>query len=372
MAEIKEGILGAVVGKVGTVVGVLWRGRNILRAKPLKSSKKATEAQLKQWDKMSLVSTFASKFKDFVNAHCPAVYNGEKWMTGKEQMISRLMKQGITMHEGEQYVQIDKVLLSIGTLAPAVIKKINRLKTGKLKVQWDNHLINPLTLDTDALTIMAYHEELDKFMTIPTIGQRKDRYAHFALPKEWQEGKVYLWSMWKAEDGSVHSTSCFHGILEAENGEQKTGNEGTGFEETGNEGTGNEGTGNEGTGNEGTGNEGTESMETGNRETGNRGTSNKGTENEKNENRETGNRRTENERTLVPTADNIIESSPPSSLMEEESTTKKELPPGLIRQVRKKIIKEIKPREYSSSNNTHEGVIYGARSVLEALKAEER
>ncbi len=352
MAEIKEGILGTVVGKVGTVVGVLWRGRNILRAKPLKSSKKATEAQLKQWDKMSLVSTFASKFKDFVNAHCPAVYNGEKWMTGKEQMISRLMKQGIAIHEGEQYVQIDKVLLSIGTLAPAVIKKISRLKTGKLKVQWDNHLINPLTLDTDVLTIMAYHEELDQFTTIPTIGQRKDRYAHFSLPKEWQEGRVYLWSMWKAQDGSVHSTSCFHGILEAENGEQKTGNEGTGFEETGNEGTGNEGT---------------ESMETGNR-----GTSNKGTENEKNENRETGNRRTENERTLVPTADNIIESSPPSSLMEEESTTKKELPPGLIRQVRKKIIKEIKPREYSSSNNTHEGVIYGARSVLEALKAEER
>lgn len=138
------------------------------------------------------------------------------------------------MHEGEQYVQIDKVLLSIGTLAPAVIKKINRLKTGKLKVQWDNHLINPLTLDTDALTIMAYHEELDKFMTIPTIGQRKDRYAHFALPKEWQEGKVYLWSMWKAEDGSVHSTSCFHGILEAENGEQKTGNEGAESMETGN------------------------------------------------------------------------------------------------------------------------------------------
>ncbi|EKB07606.1 hypothetical protein HMPREF9711_00148 [Myroides odoratimimus CCUG 3837] len=355
MAEIKEGILGAVVGKVGTVVGVLWRGRNILRAKPLKSSKKATEAQLKQWDKMSLVSTFASKFKDFVNAHCPAVYNGEKWMTGKEQMISRLMKQGIAIHEGEQYVQIDKVLLSIGTLAPAVIKKISTLKTGKLKVQWDNHLINPLTLDTDVLTIMAYHEELDKFTTISNIGQRKDRYTHFSLPKEWQEGKVYLWSMWKAEDGSVHSTSCFHGILEAENGEQKTGNEGTGFEETGNEGTGNEGT---------------ESMETGNRETGNRGTSNKGTENEKNENRETGNRRTENERTLVPITDSVSESSPPIPLMEKEPITKKELPPGLIRQVRKKIIKEIKSREYSTRNNAHEEVIYGARSVLEVLKAE--
>ncbi|MDM1066793.1 hypothetical protein HXZ88_14350 [Myroides odoratimimus] len=338
MAEIKEGILGAVVGKVGTVVGVLWRGRNILRAKPLKSSKKATEAQLKQWDKMSLVSTFASKFKDFVNAHCPAVYNGEKWMTGKEQMISRLMKQGITMHEGEQYVQIDKVLLSIGTLAPAVIKKISRLKTGKLKVQWDNHLINPLTLDTDVLTIMAYHEELDKFMTIPNIGQRKDRYAHFALPKEWQEGRVYLWSMWKAEDGSVHSTSCFHGTLEMDI-------EGAGYEGTGNRGTGNKGTGN-------------------------RGTSNKGTENEKTENRETDNMETGNEGTLVPITDSVSESSPSISLMEEESTTKKELPPGLIRQVRKKIIKEIKSREYSTKDNTDEATMYGARSVLEALKAE--
>ncbi|MEC4054352.1 DUF6266 family protein [Myroides odoratimimus] len=338
MAEIKEGILGAVVGKVGTVVGVLWRGRNILRAKPLKSSKKATEAQLKQWDKMSLVSTFASKFKDFVNAHCPSVYNGEKWMTGKEQMISRLMKQGITMHEGEQYVQIDKVLLSIGTLAPAVIKKINRLKTGKLKVQWDNHLINPLTLDTDGLTIMAYHEELDQFTTIPTIGQRKDRYTHFSLPKEWQEGKVYLWSMWKAQDGSVHSTSCFHGTLKMD------------IEETGSMETGNRGTGNKGTGN--------------------RGTSNKGTENEETENRETENRGTKNERTLVPITDSVSESSPTLPLMEEEPTIKKELPPGLIRQVRKKIIKEIKSREYSTRDNAHEGVIYGARSVLEVLKAE--
>ncbi|EHO13260.1 DUF6266 family protein [Myroides odoratimimus] len=333
MAEIKEGILGAVVGKVGTVVGVLWRGRNILRAKPLKSSKKATEAQLKQWDKMSLVSTFASKFKDFVNAHCPAVYNGEKWMTGKEQMISRLMKQGIAIHEGEQYVQIDKVLLSIGTLAPAVIKKISRLKTGKLKVQWDNHLINPLTLDTDVLTIMAYHEELDKFTTISNIGQRKDRYTHFSLPKEWQEGKVYLWSMWKAQDSNVHSTSCFHGTLEMDI-------EGAGYEGTGN------------------------------RETDNRETDNRETENKETGNRETDNMETGNEGTLVPITDNVSESSLPIPLMEEESITKKELPPGLIRQVRKKIIKEIKSREYSTRDNKHEGVIYEVRSVLEALKAE--
>ncbi|WP_121964577.1 DUF6266 family protein [Myroides sp. N17-2] len=224
MAEIKQGILGPINGKVGTVVGVTWRGVNYIRAKPRKSHKKPTEKQLLQWDKMSLVSTFASKFKDFVNAHCPVVHNGEKWITGKEQMISRLMKQGVKLINGLQHITVESALLSIGNLAPAVIKKINRLKTGKFKVQWDNGLINALTLDTDSLTMMVYNEKLNEFIAIPNVGKRIDKYAHFSLPDKWVEGKIYFWSMWKAEDGSVHSTSCFHGIIELENVEEKTGN----------------------------------------------------------------------------------------------------------------------------------------------------
>ena len=246
MAEIKQGILGAVRGKVGTVVGAMWRGKNYIRAKPRKSRKKPTMKQLIQWDKMSQVSTFASKFKDFVNAYCAPVYNGEKWITGKEQMISRLMKQGIRLVNGEQHIKVEEVLLSIGNLAPAVIKKINRLKTAKFKVQWDNNLINALTLDTDVLTMMLYNEQLDKFEVIPNIGNRVDKYAHFSVPTDWDKGRVYFWSMWKAADGSVHSTSCFHGVLELENVELETEKEkegaGNGKQgaEKGKEGAGNE------------------------------------------------------------------------------------------------------------------------------------
>ena len=43
------------------------------------------------------------------------------------------------------------------------------------------------------------------------------------------KGKVYFWSMWKSADGSLHSTSCFHGMIkligeqETENGKQEAG-----------------------------------------------------------------------------------------------------------------------------------------------------
>ncbi|MGL4583975.1 MAG: DUF6266 family protein, partial [Flavobacterium sp.] len=226
-----QGILGPVNGKVGTVVGVTWRGVNYIRSKPSKSRKKPTMKQMLQWDKMSLVSTFASKFKDFVNANCLPVMKGKKWIAGKEQLISRLMTQGISLVNGEQHIKVEEALLSIGNLAPAVIKKINRLKTGKFKVQWENGLINALTLDTDKLTMMLYNETLDKFTAISDVGNRVDKYAHFSIPTEWDKGTVYFWSMWKAADGSVNSTSCFHGIIELENIEEETGN---GEQETGN------------------------------------------------------------------------------------------------------------------------------------------
>ncbi|MGV0847474.1 hypothetical protein ACTS9T_13015 [Empedobacter falsenii] len=43
MAEIKKGILGGFSGKVGTVVGVNWRGKDIINSLPKKSKRRSTD-----------------------------------------------------------------------------------------------------------------------------------------------------------------------------------------------------------------------------------------------------------------------------------------------------------------------------------------
>ncbi|MDM1499677.1 DUF6266 family protein [Myroides odoratimimus] len=223
MAEIKDGILGGVHGTVGTVVGFMWRGRYFIRSKPRKSHKLATEAQVLQRSKLGVVSSFVSKFKDFVNEHYPQALLNNKMATGKEQLISMLMKEGIVKVEGEPCIDIAKVLVSMGPLPPAVIKKINQLKTGRIKVQWDNSITNVLTKDTDRLSIVAYSESLDVVTEIRAIAKREDRYIHFDLPKEWKEGKVHFWSVWKSADDKVISTSAYHGITQlGEHTEQLT------------------------------------------------------------------------------------------------------------------------------------------------------
>ncbi|WP_121966260.1 DUF6266 family protein [Myroides sp. N17-2] len=361
MAEIKQGILGVTRGKIGPVVGYIWRGKNWLRSKPSKSRKKATAKQLLQWDKMSLVSTYASKFRDFVNAHCPTAKVGDKWLIGKEQLISRMMKQGITMINGLQHIAVEQTILSIGNLAPAVIRKINIMKTGKFKVQWDNSLVNAMTLDTDSLTMMLYNETLDKFVAIYNVGNRVEKYAHFSAPTEWKSGKVYFWSMWKAADGSMHSTSCFHGMIELIE-EQETGKR---EQETGH-------------GKQGAGNG---KQEIGKQEIGNR------MEVVENVNQEKGN--TKQEITEVLPVEQVQRIALKQCLEEVSSTTnveiatksvepaikekklKKWTPPGYTRRVTKRILKgkaeignntEVNKKQSSSKPS---GIIEGARSILD-------
>ncbi|MGL5274235.1 DUF6266 family protein [Myroides sp.] len=228
MAEIKEGILDGVNGTVGTVVGFRWRGRNYIRSKPRKSNKPATEAQILSRTKMGMVSTFASKFKDIVNRHCPPALLNEKMAPGKEQLISMLTKEGVVIIDEIPCIEISAAILSIGSLPPAVIKKINMLKTGRVKVAWDNSIVNLMTKATYRLTLVAYHEDLELATEIETLGKREDKFVHFDLPKEWTEGNVHFWSIWRSADGVRTSTSAYHGILslgEEENGLQSSSNE---------------------------------------------------------------------------------------------------------------------------------------------------
>jgi hypothetical protein len=46
------------------------------------------------------------------------------------------------------------------------------------------------------------------------IARREDKFVHFDLPKEWVEGDMYLWSVWKSENSKLVNTSTYHSIIE--------------------------------------------------------------------------------------------------------------------------------------------------------------
>lgn len=66
MAISKNGVLGEFSGKVGNVVGVKLKGKNILRAAPKPSKKPPTEKQRLQRLKFSFAVAFITPFMEIV------------------------------------------------------------------------------------------------------------------------------------------------------------------------------------------------------------------------------------------------------------------------------------------------------------------
>lgn len=64
MASFNKGILGAFNGKVGTVVGSTWRGKDVMRSLPRKSGKEASLLQKMQRYRFTLVANFLLPFAE--------------------------------------------------------------------------------------------------------------------------------------------------------------------------------------------------------------------------------------------------------------------------------------------------------------------
>lgn len=214
MAEIKDGILGPIKGKVGTVVGVKYRGKGIIRSLPQKSNKPATEAQIKQRNKLTIVVGFLKTIRTFVNAHYPIKIVDGNTKIGYDQIRSTLMKEGIVITDDTLAIRAEKVILSIGPLPPAPISKISFLKNRKIKIQWDNSTLNGLTAADDTLTILMFNTYENKFEVIEHVGTRESKYNSIAIPDEWTTGVIHFWSVWTTIDQSMYSTSLYHGTLE--------------------------------------------------------------------------------------------------------------------------------------------------------------
>ncbi|MDM1408072.1 DUF6266 family protein [Myroides sp. DF42-4-2] len=210
MAEIKDGILGGVSGKIGNMVGYQWRGKNLLRTNPRSIKRKASPAQQLQREKFSLVSSFVNKVRDVVNLYSVELQINNKRLSGKEQLISLLMKQCVTVLAGTPYLVLDRILLAIGTLPAATEEQFQQQEQHTFLFTWDTRLSNILSQPDDQVTLLVYHDKLDEFYIFQKIGTRQEGQLLFSLPSHWGIERLHLWSIWESAEEKRNSTSQYH------------------------------------------------------------------------------------------------------------------------------------------------------------------
>lgn len=205
MAEIKQGILGGVSGKVGTVVGASWRGKNIIRAMPRKTGKKASKKQLDHRSKFRLVSNFLQPLNSLLNRYFGA---SQGLKSPINLALAYHIKEAVVAQEDAFVVQVEKVVISKGIL-PTVTMNTVSLDNATLSLAWTMNEAIGLGATTDLLTVVAYDKQSHVIQIFDRVVTRGTAAFSTPLPEGIEVGSCVIWFFLTNEEDTECSTSSF-------------------------------------------------------------------------------------------------------------------------------------------------------------------
>lgn len=200
MATIKQGILGAFSGKVGSVVGSSWKGIAIMKSRPASVANPKTAKQVIQRSKMTAVVGFAkeilpevikplydrfvsrmSGYNAFIQSNIGCFENGELTKPADLQISPRVNKAQL----------IDAIAAEAGLY--------------KGKATFASDAGTGFALADDICYMVGYNEESGKVWGGLCDGTRADGEVEFDIPFDvaWVNGFVHFWFSFMRSDGTV-------------------------------------------------------------------------------------------------------------------------------------------------------------------------
>ena len=205
MAEIKQGILGGVSGKIGSVVGAIWRGKNTIRTVPRKRSTKVTEQQLQQRHKFKLVSNFLQPFNFLLKRY----FGSEQGYKSRVNLaLAYHLREAVEEGAAGLAIQLEKVILSKGVL-PAVSLNTTRIEEGNLILTWTNFEKVSLGKDTDLLTVVVYGKNSNLIDIFHRVVTREATEVSLKLLAGLDTDDCFIWYFVSNELDTESSTSRF-------------------------------------------------------------------------------------------------------------------------------------------------------------------
>ena len=137
MATYNKGILGPFNGKLGTVIGVTWRGMDIMRSLPKKGNHLPSATQLLQREKFSFVTDFLQPINPVFNRYY-GTNAGQK--TRLNNAMSYHMKEAVDYVDPDFVLKYNKVQISKGELPGLQNPVVAAVGNNKVQYTWEDNL----------------------------------------------------------------------------------------------------------------------------------------------------------------------------------------------------------------------------------------
>lgn len=208
MGSIKKGILGGFSGKVGTVVGANWRGKDVIRSLPKETKKEPTEKQLLQRAKFKLAASFLQPVKT-IQAQYFGAGSGVK--SRVNMAVSYTMNEAMQIVAGIPELVYNKVLITKGELTGFQNALLSTQVGGVLELEWEDNTNQGNAKATDEMSLVCYCEELKDFQIFESIVMRSDLIASITLPNFCIGKTVQVWAFLNNERQTIASNSFYLG-----------------------------------------------------------------------------------------------------------------------------------------------------------------
>lgn len=210
MATYEKGILGAFTGKVGTVVGANWRGKNIMRSRPRKSNRLPTEIQLLQRERFATVTKFLTPIRGIYN-HYYGHRSGVR--SSFNQAVSYHIKEAVELVDDTFKIIYDKVMISKGDLHGIYNPSAGAVEGGKIEITWEDNSGQGLALPTDALLVVVYSEELNMFEVFEDAATRAAKEVTLTTTPYFAGLKVHCWVTFVSNERKLSASSSYLGSI---------------------------------------------------------------------------------------------------------------------------------------------------------------
>lgn len=210
MATITKGILGGFSGKVGTVVGANYRGKDIIRSKPKKSDRKPTDKQALQQAKFALVVTFLQPLKFIQNKYF-GVKSGVK--SRVNLAAAYLLDNAILVVAEVPELVFNKILITKGDLAGFQNPTATPGAAQVIDFTWEDNSMQANANSTDIANVVCYSEELKTFAFFEIVATRADLVGTVTLPTAFATLEVHVWLYFNNTEESLACNSNYLGLV---------------------------------------------------------------------------------------------------------------------------------------------------------------
>jgi hypothetical protein len=181
MAIIPNGINGPVIGKVGSVVGYISRGKAIIRGRPQTSkSRKPSLLQQQQHAKFALMNQFLKPIIYFLNE---TKKTAEIDLTGYNKAFSYNVKNAITGSFPDLMIAYQMVLLSRGDLPNISFPGIKPVSDGQIEFSWTDNSGVGMARANDQVFVAVFCEKLNDWETGMQLADRSAGTCLIKIPQ---------------------------------------------------------------------------------------------------------------------------------------------------------------------------------------------